>query len=399
MSGLGVALLVAAALVTAPRAQSRMIVDAPGAWKPWKFTAIPSARRERSATAAEVKAFEGQLLALNAILQRASGVATPRGFSVETWGSLAGYSGPAPGQPNGTAIPLAGALDFGAFPIFEYERGGKTIREDTGETALLLFHVNDLSAGMIAGDRVPDWIGADAEAYMQPPAHGEIAGFPRYGDILVITKHPKSIWAPVSMEQAIGFLVAAHRKDLDDSREAVDRFRVSLADSRNPAKRAQRLAGYKEVAALQPNPAKFLAEMDEVQKQVEADIEKELAPGGGGVMTMALGHERDIADAAAWLTELSPGDRAAPACYAKAGALPRQRFRSTPDAGCVPLVQPNWAFFDTSLPRSAPQVLVIPQVSRCFDNQPANPPTPAGCPTNRQLILTMDRQAVLDWLK
>ena len=117
------------------------------------------------------------------------------------------------------------------------------------------------------------------------------------------------------------------------------------------------------------------------------------------LMTTALGHERDIADASAWLTELSPGDRATPACYAKAGALPRQRFRSTPDAGCVPLVQPNWAFFDTSLPRSAPQVLVIPQVSRCFDNQPANPPTPAGCPTNRQLILTMDRQAVLDWLK
>jgi hypothetical protein len=45
---------------------------------------------------------ERQLVALRAILQQAAGVATPN-----------------------------------AFPIFEYERGGRTIREDTGETALL----------------------------------------------------------------------------------------------------------------------------------------------------------------------------------------------------------------------------------------------------------------------
>ena len=66
----------------------------PGTWKPWKpFSAISSARTASGATPAEVKAFEATLLELNAILRRAPGVATPRGFSVETWGVSAGPAG------------------------------------------------------------------------------------------------------------------------------------------------------------------------------------------------------------------------------------------------------------------------------------------------------------------
>ena len=69
-----------------------------------------------------MKAFEAELLALNAILRRATGVASPVGFSVETWGHLDGYRvfEHAPGQPAPGGLPLAGALTFGAFPIFEY---------------------------------------------------------------------------------------------------------------------------------------------------------------------------------------------------------------------------------------------------------------------------------------
>jgi hypothetical protein len=52
------------------------------------------------------------------------------GFSVETSGFLASYqvSEHAIGQPLGAAMRLSGGLDFGAFPIFEYERSGKMIR-------------------------------------------------------------------------------------------------------------------------------------------------------------------------------------------------------------------------------------------------------------------------------
>ena len=174
-----VAALLCAATVTA-FGQTRYLVDEPGVWKPWKpFQAITSARTERGATPAEVKAFEATLLELNAILRRAPGVATPRGYSVETWGNLNGYSGLAPGQPAGRSLPLAGGLTFGAFPIFEYTRAGKTVREDSGETALFTFEVNELGPGVIGGQRPTEWEAVETDAFMQPQPNGEVAGIPR----------------------------------------------------------------------------------------------------------------------------------------------------------------------------------------------------------------------------
>ena len=52
------ALVLLGATVTVA-AQTRYLVDEPGVWKPWKpFQAITSARTERAASPAEVKAFE-----------------------------------------------------------------------------------------------------------------------------------------------------------------------------------------------------------------------------------------------------------------------------------------------------------------------------------------------------
>ena len=116
----GVLVLLAVVVgTTSALSQTRSLVDAPGTWKPWKpFAAAASPRQEQAATPALVKAFEAELLALNAILQRAPGVAKPIGFSVETWGNLASYrrSEHAPGQPAGAGMPVAGGLTFGAFP-------------------------------------------------------------------------------------------------------------------------------------------------------------------------------------------------------------------------------------------------------------------------------------------
>lgn len=375
-----------------------MVIDAPGTWKPWKFEATVGARKERAATAAEVKEFEAHLLALRTILERAPGVTTPRGFSVEVWGHLAGYR-VSLGQPEGSALPLGGGASFGAFPIFEYQRGGKTIREDTGETALLQFEINQLNAAMFEGKRVPDWIGSDSEGFLEPMALDDIAGFPRFGNILIFKKNPRPVWAPVSMEEAIDWIVASRKKELGEYREALERIQASLADAQNPAKKAERFAGFKAVAATQPDPQKFIADMEQVEKEAQDQLLAELAPDGNGTMTKVLEIEAAIADAGAWRNDLSPTDRAAQACFVKDGATARERFRAWTAAGCVPAVQPNIAFFDRSLPRSAPQVIVIPQVARCLDDQPEETSTPAGCSANRQLLSTVDKQALLDWLE
>src|SRR5262245_14606253 len=119
--GFGVVILLAGSVIsgaTLASPQTRPLPDAPGTWKPWKpFSATSEARKEQAATPVLVKAFEAELVALNAILRRAPAVASPVGFSVETWGHLAGYrpNGFAPGQPAAAGLPLSGGLTFGAF--------------------------------------------------------------------------------------------------------------------------------------------------------------------------------------------------------------------------------------------------------------------------------------------
>lgn len=375
----------------------------PGVWKPWKpFYAIPSARADRGASAAEVKAFEAAMLELNAIVKRAPGVATPIGFSVETWANLNGYRNEAPGAPPGKSLPLAGGFSFGAFPIFQYERNGKMIREDTGETAILQFQVNELSGWLIGDSRPTEWSGiGETDVYLQPLPRGEFAGIPRYGDFGVITKNPAPLWLPVSLQDALGVTMATREKSLKDLSESLAKMTASLEEWRTPAKRADRLKGYKESASYMPDGAKWLEGVPKMEQEIEAHMAADVAPTSSTAKSIAQ-EQAAIAAIKAYQDGLSPEQRQAPACYAKAGKDVRTQFRALPSAGasaeCQALARSNWAFLNRSLPRWAPQVVVIPDLGRCID-KPLDPTDPSGCAANRKLLETIDRQAVLDWLK
>ena len=397
-----VALTALHAAATPAWSQSRRLIDAPGTWKPWKpFSAVASVRTERGATAAEVKAFEATLLALNAILQRAPGVATPRGYSVETWGSLSGVGLAIPGKPPGRAWPLGGELEFGAFPIFEYERNGKTIREDTGETALLNFQVND---PWIQSGRGPvEWGTVETDAFMQPQLNGEVAGIPRYGDILVMAKPTASLWTPLPLGEALGLVAASRRTDVASFQESLEKFKARLAVVRDPAWREQRMKSARESAARLPNPEAFVAQIEAAMRTEEESLVREIGPTAGTGKGL-IDAQRTLDEATLWIAELSPADRGAQACYAASGKGLRAKFRPGSGGGCVLLVRPNYQYFNPALPRSAPQVLTITPVARCFDtsnkyNREANDPSPAGCAANRRLVETMDKDAIRAWIR
>jgi len=384
--------LVAATASVPLVAQTRALPDAPGVWKAWKpFAAIASARQEQAATPALVKAFEGEMLALDAILRRASGVASPVGFSVETWGNLDGYrlAEHAPGQPAASALPLSGALTFGAFPIFEYVRNGKTIREDTGETALQQFHINQIRPGLIDRGNVTEWIGVDTDAFLKPMPQGEVAGLPRYGDGLIIARDPAALWTPLSQRAALDLVAMARQKTVNELEESLSKSTERLAVVRDPAYRARRMK--------EGLPAEALA-------AEEAQLAKELSPTGGGTGKSLADAKRALSEVTGWIAELSPVQQAAPSCYAAKGATLRAKFPTTPSADCHPLVRPNYAYFNKALPRTAPQVVIITGISRCFDtadknNRDANSTSPAGCRANRALVETMDKGAIRAWLR
>lgn len=402
-----VAVFLAGATATIPiESQTRMLPDAPGTWKPWKpFAAIASARQEQAATPALVKAFEAEMLALNAILRKAAGVASPVGFSVETWGHLAGYRAAehAPGQPAAGELPLAGALTFGAFPIFEYVRNGKTIREDTGETALQQFLINRYGRGVIDRGNVSEWSTIDTDAFLKPMPRGEIAGLPRYGDGLVVTRDPDALWTPLSQRAALDLVVTTRQRAVRDVEETASASTARLAVVRDPAYRAKRLKEAEQGAATMPNPQAFLKQIDESITVEEQSLVKDLSPTGGTGKSLADA-KRALSEATDWIAELSPAQLTAPACYASKGTTLRTKFPTQPSADCQPLVRPNYAYFNKALPRSAPQVLIIAGIGRCFDtadkfNRDANSSSPSGCAANRALIDTIDKSALRAWLR
>ena len=395
-------LLALAAVVQPAWSQTRYLVDAPGTWKAWKpFSAISSARTASGATPAEVKALEATLLELNAILRRAPGVATPRGFSVETWGGMAGPGRAVGGRPSAKSLPLAGFLDFGAFPIFEYERDGKVIRADTGETELQLFQVNNPWMG--SGRGPGEWGGVESDAFMQPTPKGEVAGIPLYGDALIIAKSPASLWAPVPLGAALDLVVASRRVDVAGYQESIERYKARLAVVRDPAWQATRMKEARDAAVRMPKPEEFIASIEASLRIEEASLVQEIGPTGDTGKSVVAA-QRALDEVSAWLAELSLADRVAPACYAADAKGLRGKFRPGLSAGCVAIVRPNYQYFNPALPRSAPQVLSITPVARCFDtankyNQSANSKSSAGCPANRKLVETMDKDAIRAWLR
>lgn len=389
-------LLVAAAGASAAAGQIRYVPDAPGTWKPWAFTAASGNRDRVAARAADVKALEAQLLALNAIIKRTPGFADPIGFSVETVGDL-DLESYRPGQPPLATLPLPATLNFGAYGVYESQRNGKPVRNDTGETAQLLFFVNQVALPLFfARDPLPEFQDLETDVTLLAASQADLFGIPRYGHTLVLKKNPAPIWTAVSLEESLRLAGSGITRRLTSARDVVARLRKQQDELTSPASRDKRIAEYKALAKLSKDPD-YLDKMMKVEQRMEASVAQLLGPIKDAEAQAAT-VERELAAANAALAALPAADRTAPACYASQERSSLARFKNNPGANCTAIVRPNWKLFNPALPRSAPQVVVIGHFERCLDaDQPA--PHAGGCPANRKLLETIDKQAILAWLQ
>jgi hypothetical protein len=101
------------------------------------------------------------------------------------------------------------------------------------------------------------------------------------------------------------------------------------------------------------------------------------------------------AGAARRLASLTPEEAAKPACFLEAVkpqgryAIPGQILPAGSDPNCREIVMDNYGYFDSSLPRSAPQILLVRTFGRCarvVDGKLVGPPPrtrptspPQGC--------------------
>jgi hypothetical protein len=394
-----------AGLSVALVAQVRERPTETGPWRPWSFTAAASTRQSRGATAAEVQAFQGRLQELAAIVRRAPAVSTPIGFAAEVWGSLSGYDvDPAPGQPPGRAVPLGGLLSFGAFPLIEFQRGGRLVNEDMkgGETELLQFVVNQLDGSVYGGARPSGWGAGSIDAFVEPQAGAAVAGLPRFGDAFIVRKNPKPLWLPFPLADALQPIVTDRRALYENVRDNYAKAVAEFAEWKTPAKRAARRAEWQKGAALMPAPqgAEFIASMEKSEPQIEAANEARLGPGGTEDKSVRAA-ERELLEVDATVAALSPDARRGPSCYDQRATRLADRFRalSGAPASCRPLVRPNADYFDSKLPRTAPQLLMLATTfTRCLRPEVATSTTRGGCVINRALVDSMDWDAVRAWL-
>jgi hypothetical protein len=372
-----------------------------GPWRPWSFTAIASARQARGASADEVQAFQARLQELGAIVKRAPAVAQPMGFAAELWGNLDGYGPPVPGEPAGAAVPLAGSLSFGAFPLIEFMRNGRLMNEDMkgGETQLLRFTMNRIDRSIYTASTPGEWRSQEAEGFTEPKSGEATSGLDRINDLYVLARHDKPLWVPLSLEAALSPVIAERRAQFDNRRNTYAKAQAEFAEWQTPAARALRRADWQRAAKILPDGPEFLANAESSDREIEAMNRERLAPGGPDEQQVKEA-ERELREAEQVLAGLGPDQRRVPACYDRdsPALASRLRPRAGAPAACVPLVKPNWDYFDPKLPRSAPQVLMVEGFTRCLSAQSRTDTTRGGCVINRELLASMDWDAVRAWL-
>lgn len=335
------------------------------------------------------------------MVKRAPAVAQPVGFAAELWGHLDGYGPPAPGQPAGKSVPLAGAVSFGAFPLIEFTRNGRLMNEDLkgGETQLLQFAVNRIEMDMYSSSKPMEWGAQEMDAFLEPRSGEPVSGLPRVDDVLIVKKNPKPLWMPLPVEDALKPVIEERRLAFASRRDVYVKQVADFKEWQTPAKRAERRAGWERAAASLPNGREFLANAEKSDVAIEAMNTERLAPGGPEARGVTQA-ERELLEATGILDTFTAEQRAAPSCYQSNASSLAGKFRPVAGApaACRPLVRPNWDYFDPKLPRSAPQILMVTSYTRCLTKESMRETNRGGCVINRALMSSLDWDAVRAWL-
>lgn len=320
-------------------------------------------------------------------------MATPVGYSVETSGVLTSTD-VVTGQPNPRTLPLPSSLMFGAFGITEFTRSGKTVRDDGGETTFLIFRINRMPAGAA----VPDFIDLESDVLLEPPRGADVNGMPRYGDQLVLQKHDVPVFTPVSRDEALQLTVRVLERQATAARGVLTTWTKALAEWRDPKQQAKRMADYTQSATLAKDPT-VVTKLTAFETTHEAELAALAGPGGAAAKDVEAA-EQAVAAATAAIAEMPQAERDTASCFAaERGSIGASiaHIKSAPAPGCVPMVRPNWALYNATLPRTTPQLLVIDRIAGCIDYP--LPKVPGNCAANKALLDTLDVAAVQAWLK
>jgi hypothetical protein len=371
-------------VMSGPRGDGRYAHKRKVFWKISQGSPLLADRRVPAHTAAERQAMTRTLDALTGILEATPSGSQGEGYWVQDSRHL-DYVDVFRTPPDAPLARWPLTFDTALFPFYHDDtlRNGTWRLSVAGETESVRFAFNRLPDNLprevlaresAVGDREP------VEMYLRPRVTDTWAGWPVYErDLLVVTRPGRDPWAPVSMGRALAATLAEYEKDRKTADDRLATLKQKHDEVRSDAWEQQMRDTFeKNNGALRTTrPSNFTTRLASLEHEIR--VTRERAAREANPQRNAEGawywNPVDALDAArARLAALTPADAAAPACYTLAPTQPRTdgsrpdagRYATKGDivpvgsvAGCRDIVVTNPYYFDTSLPRTAPQILTI----------------------------------------
>ncbi|MBL8175481.1 MAG: hypothetical protein JNK48_12475 [Bryobacterales bacterium] len=403
-----------------PNKMGRYPWKRPGVFKVQKLYApTGNAWRAPALTTAELQQMTATLDKLSALIK-----ATPTASSglIGYWikESRTFYYPAAPDLPAGTPLatsPFFYSSGFYAFVLEDVLTNGRFVPQWGGETTPAYFEFNRLPGHLRQPVPLKEPAPGDAletEFYTRPQQTGQYAGFPVYdGTKLVIARSGRDLWTSVSYGRALKAALPLLAKDAATAESRLASLKKQNEDVQSPAyeqKMREHLEKYSG-SFKSSNPTKWQGRVAGMERELKYNREQ---------AALKANPQRDKdgdwywnpidarAEAAKRLAALQPQDAARPACYllaaAKNGryALPGDVLPLGSNPQCRELVTTNFQYFDARLPRSVPQILVLPDLDRCADvvngklinkDRPRPDRPPQGCLKNVPIWEELDWKA------
>lgn len=371
-------------LVASPNPRVRHAWKRKVFWKVSQQSPRGASRSIPAHTAAERSQMSAALDALSAILK-----ATPTGSDGEGFWMLDSrtFDYPDPSALPAT-MPLAKfplVFEAGLFPFRheDIEKDGKWQLSVRGETESVYFQFNRLPDAVDATPILSESQAGDREPvpfYLRPRVTATWQGLPVYeGKVLVVAREGRDPWAPVPLRRALEAAMGPLEKDRKGAEERLAGYRKAFEEVMAPAWEQQKREAFEQQNGelRTSRPSNYAARLRSLEHEITVTrqgAEENANPQKDAKGAWYWGPVNAHDDAAGRLAALSPAAAAAPACFVELSAAERASGRYAlpgtivPESaapGCRQIVHTNWAYFDLSLPRSAPQILVVRDFGRC----------------------------------
>lgn len=387
-----------------------------GRWDAWKFAGYPGNGGQRvTLTPAEAAQVEGYLKKIAALVE-----STPYAQAQTGWYAIRSIGWvntrfPTPEFPL-ERLPIKSHYHLYPFHLTDKRTtvNGvvQWVPDWSHETTSIEYSVNSAVPGPPASSILIESNddGSTTRFYLEPQPETYFHGFPVYDGTLVIARKGRALFRPVSVERALARFLPLYQKDRQSAEDRLKGLKEKLAETDSPAFAKEALdefeKEYGHYRTTRPNDYEFRLKVrnEWINRQRAEARAAANPPESGPEGAWYWGPVRALAE----IERLrQSGSLQKPACfegspdsdalYSAKGLI--RVHGSSPT--CKAIMEPNPNYFDPALPRTAPQLLQLWQVSRCLDIS-RNPATllpqsddiPHGCKVHWRIWEELDWKAL-----